>query len=257
MAVNIFVHRRDADNAGDFWSSPGVYLSNIMPVTGVYDYNDLPQVDVSGTVDRLIIGGGGIGAKFLAPVWRFMDRVPVRNLVVWGTAWEKGREDLDQLASRSSLIGVREWFDDLEWQRRWVPCASAYHCALPRLRKSQATQDWLIVDHWKRGPIKFPLSATRISNYRTAIQAILESIANHHFVLTSSYHAAYWATLLGRRAVFCSLPWMPKVCLSRWPIPAAETFSWGMLDHAHRYPTALDEALAANRAFYQEITNLG
>jgi len=257
MAVNIFVHRRDADNAGDFWSSPGVYLANIMPVTGIYDYKDLPKLNVSGTVDRLIIGGGGIGAKFLTLVWQYMDRVDVRNLVVWGSAWQQSREDLDRLARRASLIGVREWLDDPEWQQRWVPCASAYHCVLPRLRKRRPSKDWLIVDHWKRKPIKFPLNCTRINNYRTSVQTILETIADHHFVLTSSYHAAYWATLLARRAVFCSLPWMPKVDKARWPIPAAETFSWAMLDHAHRYPTALDEALAANRAFEQKVTSLG
>lgn len=256
MAVNIFVHRRDADNSGDYWSSPGIYLANVMPVTGIYDYNDLPRVVMTDSVDRLIIGGGGIGAKFLAPVWRFVDRVPVRNIIVWGTAWEQQREDLDALAALAALIGVREWLDDAEWQQRWVPCASAYHCALPRLRKSQATKDWLIVDHWKRRPIKFPLSATRISNYRTSIQTILEAIAVHHFVLTSSYHAAYWATLLGRRAVFCSLPWMPKVCQSRWPVPAAETFTWSLLDQARQYPDALEQALAANRAFHQQVTNL-
>ena len=153
-------------------------------------------------------------------------------------------------------MGVREWSEDPEWQQTWVPCASAYHCALPRLRKSRPTQDWLIVDHWKRRRIQFPLSATRISNYGTPMQAILEAIAGHHFVLTSSYHAAYWATLLNRRVVFCSRPWTPKVCQSRWPVPAAETFSWAMLDHAGRYPTALEEALAANRAFHRQVTNL-
>lgn len=257
MAVNIFVHRRDADNAGDFWSSPGIYLSNIMPVTGIYDYNELSKAGISGTVDRLIIGGGGIGAKFLVPVWRFADLVPVRNIIVWGTAWEQQREDLDQLASRSSLIGVREWLDDAEWQQRWVPCASVLHCALPRLRKSKATKDWLIVDHWKRRAIKFPLAATRISNYRTKIQTILEAIADHHFVLTSSYHAVYWATLLKRRVVFCSDPWMPKVCQSRWPVPAAQTFAWTLLDQTRQYPDALDQALTANRSFLQQVTNLG
>ena len=257
MAVNIFVHRRDADNAGDSWSSPGVYLANTMPVTGIYDYKDLSKVSVSGTIDRLIIGGGGIGAKFLEPVWQFMDRVQVRNLVVWGTAWERSREDLDQLAQRANLIGVREWLVDPDWQQRWVPCASAYHCGLPRLRKRRPVKDWLIIDHWKRKPIEFPLACTRISNYRTSMQTILEAIADHHFVLTSSYHGAYWATLLARRAVFCSLPWMPKVDQARWPIPAAETFSWAMLDHARRYPTALDEALEANRAFEQKVTSLG
>lgn len=257
MAVNIFVHRRDPANAGDFWSSPGIYLPKVMTVSGIYDYAELANADIKEPVDRLIIGGGGIGAKFLAPVWRFVDRVPVRNIVVWGTAWEQDRQDLDELATRSSLIGVREWFDDPEWQARWVPCASVYHCSLPRLRKASARRDWLIVDHWKRRPIQFPLSATRISNKNTSIETVLEAISQHHFVLTSSYHAAYWTTLLNRRAVFVSRPWLPKVCKSRWPIPSAESFSWSMLDDAHCYPDALEQALAANRGFYQQVTNLG
>lgn len=252
--MNIYAHRRDANNPGDYWSSPGVWLNAQLPGE-LFDYKKL--ADITGqTVDNLIIGGGGLGEKFLKCCNIFLTNNTVRHTVIWGTAWEQNRSDLQNFANRCSLIGVREWYTDTQNQQQWVPCASVLHSRLPILTKHQPTQDWLIVDHWKRKTIKFKLPHTRMTNYKSSINQIVTAIADHNIVLTSSYHVVYWSILLKRRVVFVSNPWVPKVDHMRWPIPCADTFSWQLIDHAHIYPDAYKQARQANLDFLSQIQSL-
>lgn len=254
MAMNFFVHRRDWRNPGDFFSTPATWLGDRLPGS-IMDYKRLADVrDL--VVDRLIIGGGGFGEKFIGCVNHFLANNQVRNVVIWGTAWAKDRPDLEQFRQRCRLIGVREWLDDPALGLQWVPCASVLHSRLPRIAKHRPTQQWLIIDHWKRKSIKFDLPHTHLDNRAITMDQVLEAISDHHFVLTSSYHVAYWSILLRRRVVFVSNPWLPKVEHMRWPVPAASQFSWALLDGTGIYPDAYDQALQANLDFLQQVQAL-
>jgi hypothetical protein len=252
--MNIYAHRRDPDNPGDFWSSPGVWLNAQLPGQ-IFDYKKL--ADIQGlTVDNLIIGGGGFGGKFIKCIEVFVSNNLIGNIIVWGTAWEQGRSDLEQFSSRCRLVGMREWINHDAEHVHWVPCASVLHSRLPRLAKHQPVKDVLIVDHWKRKSIKIEMSHTRMTNYKSSMDQVVSAIADHNIVLTSSYHVVYWSILLRRRVVFVSQPWLPKVDHMRWSVPCAETFSWQLLDLACTYPDAYDQALQANLDFLCRVQSL-
>lgn len=251
MAVNFFVHRRDPHNPGDYWSSPGMWLNHQLPGQ-IFDYPELAGLQ-GHTIDNLIIGGGGFGAKWIDLIRAFLSNNSVRRTVLWGSAWEKGRSDLDQFRSCCDIMGIREWLPDTADHLDWVPCASVLHSELPRLAEHQPTQDWLIIDHWKRKKIKFKPVHTRMKNRMSSMDQIIEAIADHNIVLTSSYHVVYWSILLRRRVVFISNPWLPKVDHMRWPVPRAETFSWELIDQAQIYPDAYDQALQANLDFLAKV----
>jgi len=251
MAVNIFVHRRDWRNPGDLFSTPAAWLGDRL-LGSAMDYKEL--ANVRGVVaDRLIIGGGGFGEKFIDCVEYFLCNNQVRDTVIWGTAWQSNRTDLDRFRQRCRLIGVREWLDAPTSDLQWVPCSSVLHSRLPRIAKHRPTANWLVVDHWKRRPIKFDLSHTRITNYNISMDQVLAAISDHHFVLTSSYHVVYWSILLRRRVVFISNPWLPKVDHMRWPVPSAVEFSWQLLDSTAIYPDAYEQALQANLDFLHQV----
>lgn len=254
MAVNIFAHRLDIHNPGDYWSSPGRWLGDRLP-GDIFDYKQLADLR-DHHADRLIIGGGGFGAKFIACIDRFLSQNRVQEIVIWGTAWESGRADLQEFLAKCSLAGVREWRDYRSDSVTWVPCASVLHSRLPRMAKHQPQADWLVVDHWKRKAIQFGLQHTRMTNYNNSMDQILEAIAGHRFVLTSSYHVVYWSLLLKRRVAFVSNPWLPKIDHMRWPVPAAETFAWRLIDETQIYPDAYDQALQANLDFLAKVQSL-
>ena len=254
MAVNKFVHRLDIHNPGDYWSSPARWLGEQLPGE-VLDYKQLAgQRDQ--VIDRLIVGGGGFGQKFISCIEVFLANNHVNHTVIWGTAWELNREDLDQFAAKCTLVGVREWFEPSIPLIHWTPCASVLHSRLARIARGKPQSDWLIVDHWKRKKIQFPLQHTRITNYGHTMDQILAAIAGHRWVLTSSYHVVYWSILLNRRVIYISNPWLPTVDHMRWSVPCAEVFAWRLLDETRTYPDALEQARCANRDFLAKIQQL-
>ena len=149
------------------------------------------------------------------------------------------------------MIGVRD-FGTSNYD--WVPCPSVLHPAFNENLKKISTKDFLIIDHWKR-PITFNKKVTRIANKPNNINAILEAIAEHRYVITTSYHAAYWATLLRKKTIvvgsnlpqkFYTLKHQPVI------VPKVEVQS---IDEATVYHSAYDECVLANNVFRVKVEN--
>jgi hypothetical protein len=247
----LYLHRVDLGNPGDLHSSPQLFLGDGWqgPTLDLMWHCDL---DIE--VDFVVVGGGAVlqNHKFVGTLLQMLSQIRYKHLVIWGAG-----HDPDLAApvlEKSSLWGVREYADDSN--DTWVPCVSGTHRVFRDLRKHQATKDFLIINHWKRKAITINANATRIKNNPADMINVVQAIANHRYILTSSYHAAYWAVLMKRRVVFVSDPWHNKLKNFRWSVPQAEQFTWDLLDQTEIYHDAIDIVGRANHDFRQRVYDL-
>lgn len=246
----LYLHRVDLGNPGDLHSSPRAFLG---PGWQGPTVDMVAKVDLDINVDFVFVGGGDILAnqKFTNRLLASLSGIRFRHLVVWGAGH---LPDISEpVREQASLWGVREQGPDMD---AWVPCVSGTEPEIQGHSSKQALRDFLIVDHWKRRPIYIDADHTRITNNPSTLSSMLQAMADHRYVITSSYHAVYWATLLKRRAVFVSDPWQEKLRDVAWPVPTAQTFSWALLDQTQVYTDALDQVLEANQKFRQRVWDL-
>lgn len=258
--TTLYAHRIDANNPGDLWSTPWHYINKQVP--GMLA--DILNLPVSATeekiyFDNVIIGGGAVmhSNKMIDNLLKLLSRIEYKNLVIWGAGVDTGNYP-EELIKQATLVGVREHAPDTWAEDYWVPCASVMHGELPKAMKIKKQKDFLVIDHWKRSPIEVDADHTRISNSPCTIDQMLTAIAEHNYIITSSFHAVYWATLLKKRVVFCSDPYIPKCEQMRHPPVSAQHFSWELLDRSRAYKNAYEECLDANQRFFDrvlEITN--
>jgi hypothetical protein len=84
----------------------------------------------------------------------------------------------------------------------------------------------------------------------TGLREVLEFLASGNTVITSSYHGAYWATLLGRRVAM--LPFGTKFYSLKHRPPVADNIPSG-LKVASTFNGVLDECREINQAFAQRV----
>lgn len=284
------IYHRDALNAGDLSSSPLKYFSFdcITDEFGAASHEQVPKADA------FIVGGGGLicnqtftnvietalqsgyGRKVLwgagfnlhsypfnfsrdldglrglkAEVRGFLTRNGLRDQSSWQKSLFEQSQRYPSIDSRYDLIGVRDWGTNY----RWVPCASCMHPIFDTARLKVPKKKLVVIDH----PLFFKINTNRpnkSSNLNTSFESIVSMLADSQVVLTSSYHAAYWAILLGRRVVV--VPWSTKFLRFRWPVEFA--FDLDGVNHAVRnsvpFSDALAEARSANISFARDVSRL-
>lgn len=150
------------------------------------------------------------------------------------------------------LVGIRDYDPDSDC---WTPCAS---CFLPQLdegRRSTPSQKTIVIDH----PTFMRISQNRfpqLHNTETSASDLIKLIASAETVVTSSYHALYWATLMNRKTV--CIPWSTKFLGLKWPTEICFDGD-GLLysiKKAKNHPNALEEARNANLAFASKAAQL-
>jgi hypothetical protein len=94
------------------------------------------------------------------------------------------------------------------------------------------------------------------SNLNKSFENVISILAEAEVVLTSSYHAAYWAILLGRRVVV--VPWSTKFLQFRWPVEFAFDLDGvsNAIKNSRKFPDALEESRTANIAFAHDVSKL-
>lgn len=211
-----------------------------------------PDIDMQA--DMVIVGGGAIltNAGMIKTIENVLSRIRYQSLVIWGVG--KAPNLGDDVIGRARLWGVRDWNStNPDDNAHWVPCVSCLHPDLLDLRKSTPTQDFLAVNHWKRRPVNLPVEFTSITNKPNTIDAVMRAIAAHRYIITSSYHAAYWGILMNRRVMIVSAPWQEKLETFKWAVPQSTEFTWSLLDQTKNYPDSLAEAREINQAFANQV----
>lgn len=217
------------------------------------------------SADAIVIGGGVFGIASTDEYIEFWRgaRVP---LILWaaGLGAHPGilpesappqLEDYHQLPG-FSLFGLR----DSGFGLRWVPCSS---CMSPHfdqtLRQGQGVI--VVVDHNVRSLSQLDLQARRQNPSVSVVyddlpaEVLIDRLRQAEFVVTNSYIAAYWATLLGKRVVAADAN--RALSLFKHPLATAGAFDWQeRFDQALSYPDALDECRQANSDFRREVSEL-
>ncbi|MDB5179978.1 MAG: hypothetical protein JWN12_610 [Candidatus Saccharibacteria bacterium] len=159
------------------------------------------------------------------------------------------------------LVGIRDYIP--ESGVRWVPCSSVM---LPELQENyEITRPVVVFNNWQFKMHQVPSDVPVMNNNRRfygamskrkAIAQVIAFLGSAETVVTTAYHCALWATLLGRRVVVVD-PFSSKFRYFRHPPGIVEsTTGWtGILDAAVSHPGVLPLYQEANSTFAAEVKN--
>ena len=224
-----FVYRRDMMNAGDQASCPMRYFHWPMPIRE-HDIDDL-DFRWFRESDVAIIGGGGLfdcSEKWNRVINGILDRCG--KVIAWGVGFnsqsaEKPKERID--FARFSILTTRDKGHPSRYE--WLPCVSCMAIDDSFVDSTGSGVGTVSHrDHIIKKDGDFILNSESPSR-------ILGFILKHDEVVTNSYHAAYWAGLLGRKVVLKDTGYSDK-------------FQW-------LAPIDLCTAKDMNRALYRQVIN--
>lgn len=267
------------NNAGDLFSNPALYFDfpDSQPVNmSVEELQQRYRRRALPSGDFIIMGGGGLldvsrgRGQLLAKLARHNE------LVLWGVG--TNRVDKNFVSRRLNFDETLVRYDGLRHCRiaglrdfqpvrraipealvRYVPCASAMMHELDQ--NSAARRSVGLINHaflredW---PYDLPETIPQISMdlNRFSIQEILEFIAQTEVVLTESYHAAYWAQLLGKKVVV-NRPVSSKFRSLEYQLAFAGSSLHADLENASAVPSPkfLQNARQRNQTFHSEVVS--
>lgn len=235
-----FSHILNTENTGDYASGPYHYFDFLEHE--VINYADKPNPD-----SKAIIYGGGTLTG-----WVSAQIAPECPRIAWGIGSTRHGETAPLPAPKGfALLGIRDWPTD-GWD--WVPCAS---CMSPLFDKEyEITRDavaFINADDSIRRRYPWSWGSLPVMDNTAPMQDIVAFLGSAMNVVTDSYHAAYWATLLGRR-VACVGYSSKFYNFRHQPYCLLQGEQWRDTNYkAFYYPEALEECREANRAFYKRV----
>lgn len=193
-------HVIDPQNVGDLLSCPANYFSFPTAVERV----DIRQIQPESIAQHhLIVGGGGLlFPRFLENLAQLANTPERGKLIAWGIGqqvYDHSRPeaiqsfDYGKYLDSFDLAGIRDFGSPYAW----VPCVSCMHPSFDQKRDIQ--HEFVVFSH-KKFQLKigsFPTMTNEVSDFDT----VLDFLASGETILTSSYHGAYWGTLLGRKVL--------------------------------------------------------
>ncbi|MEP6266793.1 MAG: hypothetical protein ABJ139_05595 [Paracoccaceae bacterium] len=243
--VNIFHHM--ADNIGDRLCGPAQYFWPEIVKIADFKYR-------SRKSENAILGGGQVFGQ-LKEFSKHWKASPNGHLVAWGVGTPlRGKNDtsVHAVVDRFSLFGTRnyDWHDSLSF----VPCASCMSSIFDEV--SEPEHEVVIYAHRRKTPtLCAPKGIPFSTNHYQDIREAIGFLARGETVVTSSYHGAYWAQLLGRRVV--CIPYNDKFSTLEHTPTMATTETWqSQLKKANRTSPLLEEYRHLNQLFAGKVADL-
>ena len=251
MSTLLNLHLTKGSNVGDIESGPYRYFSEKVPEIDLSDAHP----DVINGAD-LVLGGGGL--LIFSNVLYEIYKNRIGRLVVWGVGLNDHSKQYDDSfppwIGEADLIGVRDWGKGY----RWVPCAS---CMSPLFdREYDVKHDvvaYLRADGWDKDARTVLAGFPRLFN-TALLKEVIAFLGSGQTVVMTSYHGAYWASLLGRKVIVWN-PFSSRFYSMRHPpllLQEVDTIGIDVIKQAVAYPNALQECRIANTAFYSDVTTL-
>ena len=283
MITNL--HVIDPKNVGDLYSSPLKYFDFPEYSCKATDIRHFEEEELKDS--HIIVGGGGLIFNRFLSEFQTIAAAPTKGKrILWGAGYQiygcnpsRWSKDFDFSPYLSSfdLVGLRDKGAIYDW----VPCPSCMHPAFDKARTPK--HDFVVFSH-KKYQIHIP-SVPTLSNEENDFEKVLDFLGSGEIILTSSFHGAYWGTLLGRRVLafpfsskFFNLKHPPAFYpVEKWSQSqfkfslfgkvlhasyyedkkfSCQTQNW--MQYAHKspaYPDALENCRAQNRWFYQQVMN--
>ncbi|TVU55417.1 MAG: hypothetical protein EA414_01850 [Arthrospira sp. PLM2.Bin9] len=300
MNTIVNYHVIDPKNIGDLFSSPVNYFE--FPGYEVIK-RDIRTLDNSPPLEdpesllnhHAIVGGGGLMFdRFLPNFQRLQAGKNGNSLILWGAGQQvyqlknSGLTDGSHSPYNNNIfdytpylkdfncIGIRDYNQGYDW----VPCVS---CMDKVFDKEYSIQEEFVVFSHKKFQLKID-SFPRMTNEGNNFEEIISFLASGETILTSSFHGAYWGTLLGRKVL--AFPFTSKFLTLKHPVAMYPGIHWKQpkreikilgktlyqrfdeskflcstdnwrshLKHCQSYPESLQECRDRNNWFYQQVMN--
>ena len=244
------IHRIDPTNIGDLYSAPVKHVSFLnrarcLDICSISEQN-CRQLDET----VVILGGGGlIGQRFFeAGIHGLLQARPKRR-ICWGAGHndhERHKISLSGYLDNFDLVGVRDYGQ----RHEWVPDASCLHPLFDQ--QFPIKHGAVLYEHPRFGKTALR-GLPRMDNTEGCFSRVLEFLASGEVILTSSYHGAYWGTLLNRRVILINV-FSSKFYGFKHQPPFASEGSWkSQLTEARNFPDALAECRSANLRFSEKV----
>ena len=249
----INVHRIDPANIGDLFSTPARHVSFLKPARclDICALNECNNGQLNDAV--VILGGGGLISQsyFEAGIHALLKARPTRR-ICWGAGHndhERHTIDMPAYLDTFDLVGVR----DHGQRHEWVPDAS---CLDPLFDQPFPIKHGAVLYEHPRFGKTTLRGLPRMDNSERSFSKVLEFLASGEVILTSSYHGAYWGTLLNRRVILINA-FSSKFYGFKHQPPFASEGSWkSKLSEARNFPEALAECRGANLRFSEKVRAL-
>lgn len=256
-----FLFRADETNAGDWWCPPFRYFRFKPAIAG--DVLDT-SLNTEG-LSTIIVGGGGIGTEFFRPHLNRLSRRRNYKIIAWGVGVDT-KSDTKKILKNNNHdlygdyfnnfddVGIRVHSDDQKF--RHIPCASCMSNLFDKYRQKKPTKHIGIYSH-KRAQLSINDNTKYDynSNEGNNIEEKLSFLSNHEYIITNTYHGAYWGTLLERKIII--IPFKSGL----FSFKHKPTYSFdGKIDNdllhsAKIHHGTLEESRKLNIEFYEYIVN--
>ena len=244
-------HRQHRGNAGDFYCNPSRYFDDFFAKTRPIQHQDNPRYQINDAKGKIVvIGGGGlIHPSFTDNITQIVKQKPAK-LVVWGIGsnydvnkdrgYPEWIDEADMLGLRDYRAGVGEY----------LPCATCMHPAFDNPYRIQHEK----VYYLHAGKEKPNVDAPILTNKSKDIRRIIGFLGSAETVVTTSYHGAYWAMLLGKNVQV--VPWSTKFKTFKYSPVMLESIHEVSSDTMTVPSNYLEECRELNRNFYERFKNL-
>ena len=259
------VHSIDRNNIGDFYCAPHHYFEQLRGTEeDIFSFKKKEKEVRQNFIKKVnsnavIVGGGGLLNRggFKRQMKLFEDLTAKgKKVVLWGVGHnEKDPEKFGRVKnynvniSKFGLAGVR----DFSMPGEYVPCVSCLHSIFDETHIE--TQEIGIVFH--KDTIKRSEVTTKFIHYPTTsnnndLGNLIKFIGSSENIITDSYHAMYWAMLLGKKVV--TIPNSSKFYDFRYK-PIISNFENCVHDvkRATKYSGILEECRSINMKFARKV----
>lgn len=251
-----FIHRYITSNTGDI--ACGYYRYFSSEFSGyrclIHDINSVKASLIKKT-DVVIIGGGGL--LNASDKWNYQISQAIKKAgrnIIWSAGFNgnPGRKLKYPINWQAfALVAVR----DFQYGNfRYVPCAT---CMMPELEKIYPVIRKIGVIAHKDVLHHLPKEANEydVLTNKDSLQSMIEFIGSSEVVLTNSYHAVYWSTLMGKKCILFA-PRSEKYNYYKYPPVIYSGNLVSDISKAPIYPDALAESKALTLEYLKDITKL-
>ncbi|WP_027138884.1 polysaccharide pyruvyl transferase family protein [Gaetbulibacter saemankumensis] len=257
----INIHRHDVNNVGDYYCAPHLYFEVLKDkYLDISDFRSISKKRRNNWVenisnDSLIIGGGGLlNLRHFEMQMKLFEQLSVdgKKTVIWGAGHNEIKSkntgaftNYNVDIKKFGLAGTR----DFSMKNEWVPCVSCLHPIFDK--KFKTTQEIGILFgkvSTKNKKLQNKLNHFPVSSNTTSLDEMVSFIGKSNTIVTDSYHAMYWAILLGKKTVV--IPTTSKFYDFKYPpvIASFDNFE-SKLKEAQSYSGVLEECREINNIF--------
>jgi len=252
-----FIHHLDYDNIGDWLASPLNYFADyfIDQYNVVYHTLELIRWNEIAPNDAIILGGGGLFENEpFCQEWinRMLDTCGC--VIAWSVGFHRRGEEpvLPEINySKFALAAVRDY--DHPAGLEYLPCVT---CMLPQLRKKSEVKHTLgVINHTE---FIITESGLPFIDNSVNIDEMTDFIAECDAILTSSFHAAYWSLLMGKKTIVAFI-WADKFKYFKNKPVLLNDLSVDIVNkilvdgEAKTYEGWLDECIDLNIKFFERV----